>query len=89
MLFRSEKKFICEALPVSLIGMNSDLMAQYIEYTADRISQKFGFEKLYNSENPFDFMKLIDLEGKTNFFEKKVSEYQTPQDRNIDFNSEF
>jgi len=84
-----EKKFICEALPVSLIGMNSDLMAQYIEYTADRISQKFGFEKLYNSENPFDFMKLIDLEGKTNFFEKKVSEYQTPQDRNIDFNSEF
>jgi ribonucleoside-diphosphate reductase beta chain len=84
-----EKKFICEALPVSLIGMNSDLMAQYIEYTADRVSQKFGYKTIYNSENPFDFMKLIDLEGKTNFFEKKVSEYQKPQDRNISFDSEF
>jgi len=84
-----EKKFICEALPVSLIGMNSDLMSKYIEYTADRISQKFGFGKIYNSDNPFDFMKLIDLEGKTNFFEKRVSEYQKPQDRNINFDSEF
>lgn len=84
-----ETKFICEALPVSLIGMNSDLMAQYIKYTADRVALKFGFKKLYNVENPFDFMKLIDLEGKTNFFEKRVTEYQKPQDRNISFDSDF
>lgn len=84
-----EERFICEALPVSLIGMNSELMRQYIKYTADRISQKFGFETNYNVENPFDFMRLIDLEGKTNFFEKKVSEYQTPQNRNISFDEDF
>ena len=84
-----EKKFICECLPVSLIGMNSDLMSQYIEYTADRLAIRFGYETIYKSEQPFDFMKLIDMEGKTNFFEKRVTEYQKPKDRNLSFDSDF
>jgi len=84
-----EKDFICDALPVSLIGMNKDLMAQYIEYTADRVSQNFGFGKLYNVENPFDFMQLIDMEIKTNFFEARVTSYQKPMDRDLDFDSDF
>ncbi len=71
-----EKKFICEALPVSLIGMNSDLMATYIEFVADFWLDRLGCNKVYYSENPFDWMDLISLEGKTNFFEKRVSEYQ-------------
>jgi len=71
-----EKEFITEALPVSLIGMNNKLMSQYLEYVADRLMVKFGFKKIWESENPFDFMKLLDVEGKTNFFEKKVTEYQ-------------
>ena len=70
-----EKEFICEALPCRLIGMNSKLMSQYIEFVADRLSLQLGYEKIYNSSNPFDFMEMISVEGKTNFFEKRVSEY--------------
>jgi len=75
-----EKEFICDALPCSLIGMNSKLMSEYIEFVADRLSVQLGSEKMYKSGNPFDFMELISLEGKTNFFEKKVSEYSRPTD---------
>ncbi len=70
-----EKEFITEALPVSLIGMNSDLMKQYLEYVADRLLVDLKVGKIYNSENPFDFMTNIALENKTNFFEKRVAEY--------------
>jgi ribonucleoside-diphosphate reductase beta chain len=70
-----EKEFITEALPVSLIGMNSDLMKQYLEYVSDRLLIDLGVVKVYNSENPFDFMKNIAMENKTNFFEKRVGEY--------------
>ena len=71
-----EKEFILEALPVRLIGMNSDLMAQYLEFVTDRLLVALGVPKVYNSENPFDFMQNIALQGKTNFFEKRVAEYQ-------------
>ena len=71
-----EKEFICESLPVRLIGMNSDLMSQYIEFVADRLLVELGTEKEYNVTNPFDFMEMISLQGKTNFFEKRVGEYQ-------------
>jgi len=71
-----EKEFICESLPVELIGMNSKLMKEYIEYVADRLIYNLGYSKLYKTENPFDWMELISLEGKTNFFEKRVGEYQ-------------
>jgi ribonucleoside-diphosphate reductase beta chain len=71
-----EKEFICESLPVRLIGMNSDLMSQYIEFVADRLLVELGTEKEYNVSNPFDFMDMISLQGKTNFFEKRVGEYQ-------------
>lgn len=70
-----EKEFISESLPVSLIGMNSDLMKQYLEYVSDRLLIDLGVGKIYNSDNPFDFMKNIAMENKTNFFEKRVSEY--------------
>ena len=73
-----ETNFICEALPCSLLGMNSRDMQQYIEFVADRLAVQFGIPKVYKSTNPFDFMELISLEGKTNFFEKKVSEYSKP-----------
>ena len=71
-----EKEFITDALPVSLIGMNAKLMAQYIEYVADHWLHQLGYPKLYNAVNPFDFMELISLQGKTNFFEKRVGDYQ-------------
>ena len=71
-----EEEFICESLPCKLIGMNSTLMRDYIKYVADRLLIQLGFEKIYNTENPFDFMKTICLDGKTNFFEQTVSEYQ-------------
>jgi ribonucleoside-diphosphate reductase beta chain len=71
-----EKEFILEALPVRLIGMNADLMAQYLEFVTDRLLGALGCSKVYNSENPFDFMQNIALQGKTNFFEKRVAEYQ-------------
>jgi ribonucleoside-diphosphate reductase beta chain len=70
-----EQEFVTEALPVDLIGMNARLMAQYIEFVADRLLVSLGCPKHFNSENPFDFMEAISLEGKTNFFEKRVSEY--------------
>jgi ribonucleotide reductase beta subunit family protein with ferritin-like domain len=71
-----EKEFVCTALPVELIGMNSKLMSQYIEFVADRLLYSLGYEKLYNASNPFEWMEMISLEGKTNFFERRVSEYQ-------------
>ncbi len=71
-----EKEFILEALPVRLIGMNSDLMSQYLEFVTDRLLVALGVPKVYNVENPFDFMQNIALQGKTNFFEKRVAEYQ-------------
>lgn len=71
-----EKSFICDALPVSLIGMNSNLMGQYIEFVADRMLRDLGHPPLFGSKNPFDWMDMISLEGKTNFFEKRVGEYQ-------------
>ena len=71
-----EKEFITEALPVSLIGMNDELMSQYIEFVADGLLIDLGEEKHFGTENPFDFMVNIALEGKTNFFEKRVGEYQ-------------
>ena len=74
----SETEFITDALPVSLIGMNSRDMTQYIQFVADRLLVQLGYPKLYQVGNPFDFMDLISLEGKTNFFEKKVSEYSKP-----------
>ena len=70
-----EKEFICEALPCKLIGMNSKLMSQYIEFVADRLVVQLGYSKIYKTENPFDFMEMISLEGKTNFFEKRVGDY--------------
>lgn len=71
-----EREFITESLPVSLIGMNAKLMTQYLEFVTDRLLQELGCEKEYNVSNPFDFMDMISLQGKTNFFEKRVSEYQ-------------
>lgn len=71
-----EKEFVTDALPVKLIGMNSDLMQQYIEFVADRLLVELGNEKVFNATNPFDFMEMISIQGKTNFFEKRVGEYQ-------------
>lgn len=71
-----EKEFVTESLPVRLIGMNADMMCQYIEFVADRLLVALGCNKVYNATNPFDFMELISLQGKTNFFEKRVAEYQ-------------
>ena len=71
-----EKEFVTDALPVLLIGMNSDLMIQYIEFVADRLLVELGNEKVYDAKNPFGFMEMISIQGKTNFFEKRVGEYQ-------------
>jgi ribonucleoside-diphosphate reductase subunit M2 len=70
-----EKHFITEALPCRLLGMNNEMMSKYIEYVADRLCLQLGIKKIFNSTNPFDFMELISVEGKTNFFEKRVGEY--------------
>ena len=70
-----EKNFITDALPCRLIGMNSELMSKYIEFVADRLAVQLGYTKIYDTKNPFDFMELISVESKTNFFEKRVSEY--------------
>ncbi len=70
-----EKEFICEALPCNLIGMNNQLMSKYIEFVADRLAVQLGIMKIYNTVNPFDFMEMISIEGKTNFFERRVGEY--------------
>lgn len=71
-----EKEFVTDALPVKLIGMNAELMSQYIEFVADRLLVALGCNKVWNATNPFDFMELISLQGKTNFFERRVGEYQ-------------
>lgn len=71
-----EKEFIMDSLPVDLIGMNSRLMGQYIEFVADRLLVTLGCSKVYGASNPFEWMELISLQGKTNFFEKRVGEYQ-------------
>jgi ribonucleoside-diphosphate reductase beta chain len=71
-----ERKFITESLPASLIGMNATLMTQYLEFVTDRLLVELGCDRVYNSANPFDFMDMISLQGKTNFFEKRVAEYQ-------------
>lgn len=78
-----EQEFICEALPCRLIGMNAKLMNQYIEFVADRLVVQLGYDKIYDSANPFDFMEMISIEGKTNFFEKRVGEYALA-DKRID-----
>ena len=70
-----EREFICEALPCKLISMNSKLMSQYIEFVADRLMVQLGYDKIYDVACPFDFMEQISIEGKTNFFEKRVGEY--------------
>ena len=79
-----EREFITESLPVSLIGMNSGLMTQYLEFVTDRLLVELGCEREYNTSNPFDFMDMISLQGKTNFFEKKVAEYQKSGVMNTD-----
>jgi len=84
-----EKEFVTESLPVRLIGMNADLMSQYIEFVADRLLGELGNEKVYNTSNPFDFMDMINLQGKTNFFEKRVGEYQKAGVLNSDANTNF
>lgn len=88
-----EKEFICFALPCRLIGMNSNMMSDYIEFVADRLCVQLGYEKIYNTSNPFDFMEMISIEGKTNFFEKRVSEYalaEKKRDENIfEFSADF
>lgn len=71
-----EQEFVTDSLPVDLIGMNAKLMSQYIEFVADRWLVELGYSKFYHSQNPFDFMELLSLENKTNFFEKRVAEYQ-------------
>ena len=71
-----EREFITESLPISLIGMNAKLMTQYLEFVTDRLLVELGLEKEFNVTNPFDFMDMISLQGKTNFFEKRVGEYQ-------------
>lgn len=78
-----EQEFVKDALPVDLLGMNSDLMSQYIEAVADRLADIFGFKRVYNTENPFDFMRALDLEATTNFFERTVTSYAKPTDVTI------
>ena len=84
-----EKEFVSAALPVDLIGMNKELMCKYIEAVADRIADLFEFERVFKTENPFDFMRALDVQNVTNFFEKRVSEYQRPTDRVLSFDEAF
>ncbi|KAI8646809.1 ribonucleoside-diphosphate reductase small chain [Parasitella parasitica] len=91
-----EQEFLTDALPVNLIGMNAKLMCQYIEFVADRLMVALGFDKIYNASNPFDFMDMISLQGKTNFFEKRVSDYQragvmnkTPVEKTFTLDADF
>ena len=85
---RIEREFITESLPVSLIGMNAGLMTQYLEFVTDRLLVELGCEREYNTSNPFDFMDMISLQGKTNFFEKKVAEYQKAGVMNTDVDAQ-
>jgi ribonucleoside-diphosphate reductase subunit M2 len=75
-----EQEFVCESLPVGLIGINAELMHDYVEFVADHLLSQLGFDKLYQTVNPFDWMELISLQGKTNFFEKRVGEYKKAVD---------
>jgi len=88
-----EREFICEALPCKLISMNAKLMSQYIEFVADRLIVQLGYDKIYNVSCPFDFMEQISIEGKTNFFEKRVGEYalanKTKDDTTFDLDGAF
>ena len=91
-----EREFITESLPISLIGMNAKLMTQYLEFVTDRLLVELGIEKEFNVSNPFDFMDMISLQGKTNFFEKRVGEYQKAgvlnnekKDEKISFDADF
>jgi ribonucleoside-diphosphate reductase beta chain len=90
-----EQEFVTDALPVNLIGMNAELMCQYIEFCADRLLVALGYQRFYNASNPFDFMEMISLQGKTNFFEKKVADYQkagvmgSKVDNTIRFDEDF
>jgi ribonucleoside-diphosphate reductase beta chain len=91
-----EREFITESLPASLIGMNAKLMTQYLEFVTDRLLVELGLEKEFNVTNPFDFMDMISLQGKTNFFEKRVGEYQKAgvlnnekQETKISFDADF
>jgi ribonucleoside-diphosphate reductase beta chain len=91
-----EKEFVSDALPVSLIGMNAKLMSQYIEFVADRWLDELGYPKVYNVSCPFDFMEMISLQGKTNFFEKRVGDYQksgvlngTPENKSFSLDEDF
>ena len=85
-----EKSFILEALPCSLIGMNAEKMSEYIEYVSDRMLKQAGFDKIWNTQNPFDFMENISLDGKTNFFEKRVGDYGKIDDSTpVTFDEEF
>ena len=83
-----EKEFVTDALPVNLIGMNAKLMSQYIEFVADRWLVELGYDRVYNAINPFDFMEMISLQGKTNFFEKRVGDYQKSGVLNADVKSQ-
>jgi ribonucleoside-diphosphate reductase beta chain len=91
----AEKEFVTDAIPVSLIGMNAEMMQQYIEFCADRLLLALGYRKFFNATNPFDFMENISLAGKTNFFEKKVSEYvksgvgKTQTEQTVSFDEDF
>jgi ribonucleotide reductase beta subunit family protein with ferritin-like domain len=84
-----EKEFVTDALPVDLIGMNKEMMCMYIEAVSDRIADLFGFDRVFNTENPFDFMRALDVQNVTNFFEKRVTEYQRPTDRSLSFDESF
>ena len=84
-----EKEFITESLPCELIGMNNKLMSEYINYIADRLLLMFNLNKIYNTPNPFDWMEMISVQGKTNFFEKRVSEYSNKANPNIDSKKEI
>ena len=85
-----EKEFILDALPCKLIGMDSSKMSQYIEFVSDRLLKQLGYSAIWNSTNPFDFMENISLDGKTNFFEKRVGDYgKLLSEKNIIFDEEF
>jgi ribonucleoside-diphosphate reductase beta chain len=90
-----EKEFILESIPCNLIGMNVHMMSEYIEFVADRLIVQLGYNKIFNTKNPFDFMELISLDSKTNFFEKRVSEYSLgainnkDEEADLEFNTEF
>jgi ribonucleotide reductase beta subunit family protein with ferritin-like domain len=88
-----EIEFICEALPCRLIGMNSQLMTQYIKFVADRLSVQLGYKKIYNVTNPFDFMELISLQNKVNFFERRNDSYaladKTQSNEDFAFTDDF